>query len=184
MLDDHGIEFGKYRDYRSFRIQDVQKSMLVDIRSCTSNEINPIAAITCYFQLHICINSLAHLNSPRHVFVCAKSWRCLSVLLRCGVCSLTRKPGYSASVKRFCQASRRFVSASTQVGKQNGKVGSCLASAGNLGSAGASTGKEVGDLLLQAASPTISDINSSLDALVLSLGIIGCSVDVVGDLAL
>lgn len=120
----------------------------------------------------------------RHNLHSRETCRDLSVLLRCRVCSLTRKAGYSASIKRFCQSSRFFVSASTQVGEQNGKVGSCLASAGNLGSTRLSLGKEVGDLLLQAVSPAISNNNGSRHMPSFGFRIVGDSIDVIGDLAL
>ena len=105
--------------------------------------------------------------------------------LHCNCVSrLTRKASYSTSVKRFCQPSRCFVSASTQVGEQNGKFGSCLASAGNLGSTGLSLGNEVGDLLLQAASPAISNSSGSRNMLSLGFRIVGDSVDVFSEFAL
>jgi hypothetical protein len=110
--------------------------------------------------------------------------RGLFALLCSRVSRLTRKASYSASIKRFCQASRSFVSASTQVGEQNGKVRSCLASAGNLGSTGLSAGNEVGDLLLQAASPAIRNSNGSRNVFSLGFRIVGDSVDVISDLAL
>jgi hypothetical protein len=103
----------------------------------------------------------------------------------CGAeCHLTRKAGYSASIKRCCQASRCFVSASTQVGEQNGKVGSCLASAGNLGSTILSGCKQIGDLLLQAESAAISNNNGSRNMFSFGFRIVGDSVDLISYLAL
>jgi hypothetical protein len=121
---------------------------------------------------------------PRHNLLIRESCREL-LALQCGaVCSLTRKASYSASFKRFCQDSRSFVSGSTQVGEQNDKVGSCLASAGNLGSTGISGGEQIGDLLLQAASAAISNNNSCRNMFSLGFHIVGDSVDVVSKFAL
>jgi hypothetical protein len=120
----------------------------------------------------------------RHDLMIRETCRGLLDVLSGRICRLTCKASYSASVKRFCQASRSFVSASTQVGEQSSKVGSCLASAGNLGSTGLSGGKKVGDLLLQAASPTISNSNGSRNMFSLGFRIVGDSIDVVGELAL
>jgi hypothetical protein len=120
----------------------------------------------------------------RHNLLIRETCRGLLDVLGGPICRLTRKASYSASIKRFCQASRCFVSASTQVGEQNGKVGSCLASAGNLGSTGLSAGNEVGDLLLQAVSPAISNSNGSRNVFSLGFRIVGDSIYVISDLAL
>lgn len=120
----------------------------------------------------------------RHNLLIRETCRGLLDVLGGRISRLTRKASYSASVKRFCQASRCFVSASTQVGEQNGKVGSCLASAGNLGSTGLPGGKQIGDLLLQAASPAISNNNGSRNVVSLGFRIVGDSVDVISDLSL
>jgi hypothetical protein len=120
----------------------------------------------------------------RHKLLIRQTYRELLDVLGGRISRLTREASYSASVKRCCQASRSFVSASTQVGEQNGEVGSCLASAGNLGSTGLSAGEQIGDLLLQAASEAVSNNNGSRNVFSLGFRIVGDSVDVISDLAL